>query len=103
MAANSTKSARGPGRPFEKGKSGNPSGRPKTDERVMNALKAASLDAANTLVDLMNDPQTPAKLRISAATAILDRVYGRPAQHVDIKQEDPVRLVLSGELEKFVH
>lgn len=88
MAANSggtEKKKRGPGRPFEKGKSGNPNGRPKMPEETKEILKAAAPEAAALLVELMRDETQPAKIRKGCAESLLDRVYGKPTQPIDGK------------------
>jgi hypothetical protein len=87
---------------FVKGRSGNPSGRPKkpppefapntddpadADRRtvgnlVIEARKFSGL-AVDTLVELTKDTHTDST-RFSAATALLDRGYGGPAQSLDL-------------------
>lgn len=84
MAANSKGTAkRGKGRPFEKGQSGNPSGRPKVDDETKAILKAAAPDAAKLLVEMMNSTTTGEKVRLQAAQTILDRVCGKATQPIE--------------------
>jgi hypothetical protein len=86
---------------FVKGRSANPGGRPKdlpippgyapdltvADRRpipnlVVEARKYSAL-AVDTLVELTKDKHTDST-RYAAATALLDRGYGRPAQSLDL-------------------
>lgn len=61
---------------FQKGQSGNPRGRPKANPEVKKILKAASLDAARKLVELVGSRTE--KIALMACTEILDRTMGRP-------------------------
>lgn len=89
LAGNSGKTAkRGPGRPFEKGQSGNPAGRPKVDPDVRAVLKAATLPAALRLVSLLNAEDEAVALR--AAQDIINRELGKIPDH--IKLEDVTKL-----------
>lgn len=73
---------------FEKGKSGNPKGRPKVllaDGRSLSDVAKEHTQAAiQTLVDIAGDEEQPAAARVSAAGAILDRGWGRAAQSVEL-------------------
>lgn len=71
-------------KPFRKGQSGNPGGRPKLPEEINAAARAHTKKAISTLVDVVQDAKAPASARVSAAQAILDRGWGRAQQQVDI-------------------
>ena len=68
---------------FRPGQSGNPNGRPRVLADVQKAARAHSANAIKTVSDIMNNPKAPAAARISAASALLDRGYGKPLQTVD--------------------
>ena len=70
------------GKPFKKGQSGNPGGRPKVVAEVKELAKEHTVEAIQTLVSIMTNPKFAPAARVSAANALLDRGYGRPAQHV---------------------
>ena len=70
---------------FVKGVSGNPGGRPKTIPEVKEILKAASPDAAKTLVELLNSEKD--SIRLAAAQDILNRTQGKPLQMQDINMD----------------
>jgi hypothetical protein len=57
------------------------------------------MDAINTLAAIMNDPKVPAAARISAATALLDRGYGKPAQAIEVNEEPDLSHVSDEDLE----
>jgi len=63
---------------FQPGISGNPGGRPKKLADVQEAAQEHSVDAINTLASIMNNAKAPP----AAASALLDRGYGKPLQAV---------------------
>jgi hypothetical protein len=75
-------SQKGKGRPFPKGVSGNPGGRPKVLGDVQELARQKSPEAINTLSNIMNDEKAPSAARVAAANALLDRGYGKPTQPI---------------------
>jgi hypothetical protein len=71
------------GRPFQKGQSGNPGGRPKEIAEVKELAREHMPAAINALVSIMNNTKASDAARVSAATALLDRGYGKAPQHID--------------------
>ena len=77
------------GRPFPKGQSGNPGGRPKELRDVTELARSHTTDAIKTLVAAMNSDSAPWATRIAAANAILDRGWGKPRETVDTTMRGP--------------
>ncbi len=78
---------------FKAGVSGNPEGRPKKADTieakkiiadVRTLAREIAPEALETLKSVMLDTKAPPAARIGAATAILDRGYGKPGQAVNI-------------------
>jgi len=84
----------GKGRPFEKGVSGNPGGRPKVLGDVQELARQQSPQAISTLAAIMGDEKAPPAARVAAANALLDRGYGKPTQLVAqaLAKVDPAML-----------
>lgn len=86
-----------PGRPFAKGQSGNITGRPAGYAEVRAAAREKTQEALDVLVSALQATKPYGKegihsedwqARITAATAILDRGWGKPTQAVKVTQED---------------
>jgi len=91
---------------FQAGLSGNPRGRPKntTTDPIQSALKQAlkamskaelvalarshAPEAVQTLLDCLRDPRH----RVAAATALLDRGYGKPQVEIAGAEDRPVAI-----------
>lgn len=50
---------------------------------VKAAAREMTPDALSTLQTVMNDPKAPPAARVGAATAVLDRGWGRPTQSIE--------------------
>jgi hypothetical protein len=70
------------GKPFQKGVSGNPGGRPKVLGDVQELARQKSPEAIITLANIMHDEKAPPAARVAAANALLDRGYGKPTQPI---------------------
>jgi hypothetical protein len=89
IAENSKKQPRG--KPFAKGKSGNPGGRPKLNPEqkdALEAIKALAPNAADVIAELLNNKNASAAVRLEAASMIIERVYGKPDAKVTIVKPD---------------
>ena len=76
------------GRPFPKGQSGNPGGRPKALRDIVELAQSHAPDAIETLTTIMRNEEAPAAARIGAASAILDRAFGKAPQAVQMSGLD---------------
>jgi Family of unknown function (DUF5681) len=70
------------GKPFKKGQSGNPGGRPKVVAEVRELAREHTAEAVQTLVSIKTNTKAAPAARVSAANALLDRGYGKPPQHI---------------------
>jgi hypothetical protein len=87
-----------PGRKFQRGQSGNPGGRPKAIVEVAAAARERTLEAIETLTSIMRSPKATPAARVSAATALLDRGWGRAPQTIDLRHHADFRTLTDDEL-----
>ena len=66
------------GRPFQRGTSGNPGGRPKATHSIQELARHHTIEALDVLVQIMLNERAPPNARVAAANALLDRAYGKP-------------------------
>jgi Family of unknown function (DUF5681) len=67
---------------FQPGQSGNPGGRPKGEGEIRELARQHTATAIATLAEICANGRTDSA-KVAAASALLDRGWGRPRQDVD--------------------
>lgn len=73
---------------FQKGKSGNPSGRPKMTDAERDALaeiKTLASCVPDKMRAMLNSAKTPPAVKVKICEIILDRTYGKPDSTVKVE------------------
>jgi hypothetical protein len=98
LAQNTAETARrGPGRPFPKGHSGNPGGRPKGIVSAIRAQTCEGEELVAFVVRVFRGEVDGVRLRdrLEAATWLADRGFGKPTQGVELAGKDGETLSLT--------
>ena len=85
-------------RSFSKGKSGNPSGRPKIPDDVKELARGLTKEAIATLATVMRDAEAPHSARVRAAETLLDRAWGKPETSANIRINHDARDLSTAEI-----
>jgi Family of unknown function (DUF5681) len=72
---------------FQKGQSGNPGGRPKANASLQLMARQHTGMALRTLAEIAKKGEKEAS-RVAAATALLDRGFGRPIQSMEMRIDE---------------
>ena len=71
---------------FVKGKSGNPSGRPKVPEQFKELVQEKSIPALRAIIAIMENPESKANDVYMCAKLILEYANGKPVDKIDMTQ-----------------
>ena len=71
-------------------------GRPKVPPDIKEMLRGATPDACKLLCDTVNDPEAKLELRIKCSEILLDRVYGKPQQAVEVDAKNIPQVIFVG-------
>ena len=74
----------------------------KTPTEIKSLARSHTEAAINCLVGVMNHPDSPHAARVSAATALLDRGWGKPAQAIIGGEEDDPAVKVQAIVRKIV-
>ena len=81
---------------FQKGRSGNPGGRPKEIGEVRDLARQHTPQAIEAMSSIMNDEHAPPAARIASAEALLNRAWGRPSAVLgDDDASEPRQIIVS--------
>lgn len=75
---------------WEKGVSGNPSGRPREVGDLRKLAQEKTQAALDTLTEIMLNENAKDSARVAAASAILDRGYGKPTTFIETTSDAPL-------------
>lgn len=84
---------------FLPGQSGNPRGRPAETQETREGkklLRDAAPSACKLLCDTINDSGAKLELRIRCCEIVLDRVYGKPQQSVELDSMSTPQIIFVG-------
>lgn len=77
------------GKPFKKGQSGNPGGRPK-DSELRDLCRAETKANIKALIEIRNNKRAAPAARVAAVNAMFDRGWGKPTQAITGASGGPI-------------
>lgn len=78
--------------PWQPGQSGNALGNHKNYRAVLKLARANSVPAMQTIIDLLKDEDP--RMRLQAATVILDRAWGKPKEQFSFEGADGANILI---------
>lgn len=78
------------GKPFKKGQSGNPGGRPSVVRHIRELAQSHGEEAFRRVLELMRSEDE--RVALTASQEVLNRAYGKPTQHIETKRTQVTEL-----------
>ena len=69
---------------WKPGQSGNPGGRSKAKQNIVDIARSATPKAMRTMIAIMENEKAPFSVRAYCADKVIDRAYGKPAQSTNV-------------------
>jgi hypothetical protein len=83
---------------FKPGQSGNPGGRPKAIVEVAAAAREHTVEAIETLRDIMRNVKATASARVSAAAILIERGWGKAPMTITLNRDTDFKALTDDEL-----
>jgi len=90
------------GRPFQPGNCANPGGRPKVPQTVKALAREFTEVSIRRLAAIVNSENATQSAQVQAATALLDRGWGKPLQQLEVGEAGAFNEMSEDEVDRYI-